>query len=134
MWAAAGDTVLLFDAKLQWVKKKRLVLEKEKMAVMSMILHNSKVWLGTNQGLVTVNPDDMSVMNYFPEKVLLQMFLHSNSRSLFRTFKLIHTFPSIGWLCDGYECSWSGFVDMLQRWFHQNMGRRNWKVFAFHSW
>jgi ligand-binding sensor domain-containing protein len=87
MWAAAGDTVLLFDAKLQWVKKKRLVLEKEKMAVMSMILHNSKVWLGTNQGLVTVNPDDMSVMNYFPEKVLLQIFLISYSESLFRTFQ-----------------------------------------------
>ena len=69
MWAAAAETILLFDAKLQWVKKKRLVLEREKIAVLSMILHNSKVWLGTNHGLVTVNPDDMTVMNYFPEKV-----------------------------------------------------------------
>jgi len=67
VWAGAGDTILLFDLKGNWNRRKRLVLERG--SVLTIFYHNGSVWLGTSQGIARANAEDMTVTSYFPQKV-----------------------------------------------------------------
>ncbi len=55
LWVASGETISLLDSKGNWSKKKKVTIDKERegerVEVMAMLLHNRKVWVGTNAGM-----------------------------------------------------------------------------------